>query len=177
MKAMRAIWVLVILLIGIADLSASGLVGIYGIVEKVVFEPSEKSPERIQIWGAFSFVNGGVDGTAGTSKPQRGYLYFTLPSGSRSDQLAVKTEWTDLKTVAGTGQAVGFGSWFYGGPFEGFELRSRGSNTGADVRVRPESEKPAGPAFYNTDAGIIKLSEQGSHADIVKQLKAVLGTR
>jgi hypothetical protein len=166
----------VILLVGIADLSASGLLGIYGIVEKVIFEPSEKSPERIQIWGAISFVNGGVEGS-GTSKPQRGYLYFTLPFSSSIDQLAAKTEWTDLKTVAGTGQAIGFGSWFYGGPFEGFELRSRGSNTGSDVRVRPESEKPAGPAFYNTDAGIIKLSDQGSHADIVKQLRAVLGTR
>jgi hypothetical protein len=161
----------VILLVGIADLSASGLLGIYGIVEKVIFEPSEKSPERIQIWGAFSFVNGGVEGS-GTSKPQRGYLYFTLPFSSSIDQLAAKTEWTDLKTVAGTGQAIGFGSWFYGGPFGGFEQR-----TGADVRVRPESEKPANPAIYNTDAGIIKLTEQGSRADIVKQLKAVLGTR
>src|ERR1700722_9727153 len=112
MKAIRAICVLVILLVGIADLSASGLVGVYGIVEKVGFEPSEKAPERIQIWGVFAFVNGGVDG-AGTSKPQRGYLYFRLPfSGGIDDQLAVKTEWADLKAVAGTGQAVGFGSWF-----------------------------------------------------------------
>ena len=171
MKAMRAICVLVILLAGLADLSASGLVGIYGIVEKVIFEPSATSPERVQIWGAFSFVNGGVAG-AGTSKPQRGYLYFTLPSRNRDDQLAAKMEWMDLKAVAGTGQAVGFGSWFYGGPFGGFEQR-----TGADVRVRPESENPANPTVYSTDAGIVKLTEQGSHADIVKQLKAALGPR
>jgi hypothetical protein len=172
MKAMRAICVLVILLVGIADLSASGLVGIFAIVEKVVFEPSERAPERIQIWGAFSFVNGGIDGSA-TSKPQRGYLYFRLPAGrgSSDDALAVKMEWSDLKTVAGTGQAVGFGSWFYGGPFEGFE------RTPAGVRVRPGSEKPADPAVYSTDAGIIKLTDQGSHADIVRQLKAALGTR
>jgi len=37
----------------VADLFASGRIGFYGIVEKVVFEPNETAPERIQIWGAF----------------------------------------------------------------------------------------------------------------------------
>src|SRR5579864_4946134 len=96
MKAARAIGVLVILLAA-SDLIASGPVGIYGIVEKVVFEPNEKSTERIQIWGVFAFVDGGVSRPGATTKPQRGYLYFTLPSGN--DQAAAKTEWGDLKAV------------------------------------------------------------------------------
>lgn len=32
-----------------------------------------------------------------------------------------------------------------------------------------------GPALYQTDSGIVKLSETGSHAAIVKQLKDALG--
>jgi hypothetical protein len=188
MKASRAICVLVILLAAAADLLGSGLVGIYGIVEKVVFEPNDKSPERIQIWGAFAFVDGGVSQTGMISKPQRGYLYFTLPSGN--DQLVAKTEWTDLKAVAGTGQAIGFGNWGYIGAFNGLALRTSTSDGNppyflssapgrptTDVRVRPESEAPASPAVYSTNTGIVKLVEQGSHADIVKQLKEAVKTR
>ena len=36
--------------------SASGPVGIYGIVQRVVFEPSERAPERLQVWGAFAYA-------------------------------------------------------------------------------------------------------------------------
>jgi hypothetical protein len=42
---------------------------------------------------------------------------------------------------------------------------------GTDLRVRPESEAPATPAIYATNAGIVKLSAEGSHAAIVKQLR------
>ena len=42
-----------LLLLKRVDLCASDRLGIYAIVEKVVFEPSESAPQRIQIWGAF----------------------------------------------------------------------------------------------------------------------------
>ena len=99
--------VLFVLLTG-ARLSASGPVGIYGIVEKVVFEPNEQSPERIQVWGAFAYVDGGANSGLAVSSVKRGYLYFRLPASnvaSARDVEAVKTEWADLKAVAGTGQA------------------------------------------------------------------------
>jgi hypothetical protein len=35
------------------SLAKNGNIGIYGIVDKVVFEPDENAPERIQIWGLF----------------------------------------------------------------------------------------------------------------------------
>ncbi len=38
--------------------SASGPIGVYGIVEKVVFEPNDKNPERVQVFGAFVHVEG-----------------------------------------------------------------------------------------------------------------------
>jgi len=40
--------------------------------------------------------------------------------------------------------------------------------------VRPESEAPGYAALYHTNAGIVKLSETGGHAAIVKQLKDAL---
>src|SRR5262245_9751088 len=81
------------------QVKASDPVGVYGVVEKVVFEPTDKAPQRIQVWGAFS-VSEGKPGDF-YSPPQRGYLYFTLPSGK--EELA-RREWADLKSVAGTGQ-------------------------------------------------------------------------
>ena len=47
-------------------------------------------------------------------------------------------------------------------------------NSQTDLRVRPASEAPASPALYQTNTGIVKLSDTGSHAEIVRQLKDAL---
>ena len=79
MTPRKVILALMVVLTGAAHLGASGPLGIYGIVEKVVFEPNEQAPERIQVWGAFAYVEGGVGQSSLTvSKPVRGYLYFRL---------------------------------------------------------------------------------------------------
>jgi hypothetical protein len=44
---------------------------VFAVVEKVIFEPNEQAPERIQLWGAFAFVSGGIQGNF-TAAPQRG---------------------------------------------------------------------------------------------------------
>jgi hypothetical protein len=137
---------------------ASGPIGIYGIVEKVVFEPSEQAPERIQVWGAFAYLDSAAN--AAVSAPTRGYLYFVLPANRPLADI-VKKEWADLKAVAGTGQAVGFGSGY--------------SITG--LRVRPASEAPTVPSNYSLNTGIVKLSETGTHAAIVKSLKDTLARK
>src|SRR5262245_34596149 len=93
-------------------LDASGPVGIYAAIEKVIFEPNEQTAERIQIWGAFSFIDGGINAGRGASPPQRGYLYLSVPQGSSpTEREAIKKEWADLKAVAGTDQVVAFGDW------------------------------------------------------------------
>jgi hypothetical protein len=184
MKLSRNVFVLSIFLLLSRDLMASGPCGIYGIIERVVFEPNERSPERIQVWGAFEFVDGGVAKPGATSPAKRGYLYFSLPLGT--DQTATKAEWSDLKAVAGTGQAVGFGNWGYIGAFSGLALRTNTTDgtppfflspepgyPATDVRIRPASEPPAKPGVYSTNAGIAKLSA-GSHAAIINQLKEAL---
>lgn len=177
-----------VLVAGTASVFASGRIGIYGIVEKVVFEPSEAAPERIQVWGAFTYVDGGAARNFAVSTVKRGYLYFRLRSDipqftSQAEIDVTKKEWADIKAVAGTGQAIGFGSWGYIGGFSELQpdgigpppsyLYERKPSGGAraDLRVRPATETPAGPATYQTETGVVRLSETGSHAAIVKQLK------
>ena len=180
----RLVLSLAVVAAGVANLSASGPLGIYGIVEKVVFEPNEQAPERIQVWGAFAYVESSVVGQSLTvSRPARGYLYFRL--GGPTDTV-VKNEWADLKAVAGTGQAVGFGKWGYIGGFGSLQPDARSTTppyilerapTGGrstDLRVRPATEVPAAPALYQTDSGVVKLSASGSHAEIVQKLRDAL---
>src|SRR5213593_1967641 len=100
MKTATAILVLLILVLAAVDLMASGPVGIYGIVEKVMFEPNQNSPARIQVWGACALRAGGVDRSGRISPTPRGYLYFPLPSG-HTLAAPVRAEWSDLKAIAG----------------------------------------------------------------------------
>ena len=171
-------------------IGASGPVGIYGIIDKVVFEPSEQSAERLQVWGAFMYMDGDGVTTAGTvvSTAKRGYLYFKLRSAyagftSESQARASRNEWADLKALAGTGQAVGFGKWGYIARFDRlqpdvrpvspsliFEDRPQGGDH-ADMSVRPAAETPANPVTYQTNIGVVKLDANGRHAEIVKSLK------
>ena len=72
-----------VLLAGAVSLHASGPLGIYGIVEKVVYEPNDKMPERVQVWGAFAYVETSVVGQSLTvSVAKKGYLYFRLGGAS-----------------------------------------------------------------------------------------------
>jgi hypothetical protein len=172
--------------------SASAPLGIYGIVESVVFEPDDRAPERVQVWGAFAYVHmkNVVSGAEGRPSPrlsaaQRGYLYFTLPADGESVD-TVRHEWADLEAVAGTGQAVGFGTWGHTGRFDALRPDGRpnvqatilervpSGGTTTDLRVRPASETPTNPSAYQTNAGIVKLTAGGSHAAIVKQLEDAL---
>jgi hypothetical protein len=191
MRVATSIVLALVVLAGPASLTASGPLGIYGIVERVVFEPDEKAPDRVQVWGAFAYVDLRSEDQA-VSAPQRGYLYLTLPimlPASRSQVDVIRREWADLKAVAGTGQAVGFGSWGYSGRFSNlrpdatraepphiFEASPKGG-TLTDLRVRPASEAPTAPAGYQTNTGIVRLAADGSHAAIVKQLKGALNQR
>ena len=166
-------------------LAASGPVGIYGIVEKVVFEPDETGAERVQVWGAFAYVSPGD--AYKVSKAARGYLYFSVPPATawrRAEEVTnIRREWADLAAVAGTGQAVAFGQWGYIGRFTDIDPRAQNDSIPyvyanvpqggefTDLRVRPASEAPAGPAVYQTNAGIVKLADRGSHGDLVRRLR------
>ena len=176
MRTARLVFVATAAWLAAAPLSASGPLGIYGIVDKVVLEPENAKPERIQVWGTFVFADVSAGGGM-TSEARRGYLYFALRGdGSSAEEIAVIVrEWFDLQAVAGTGQAVGFGRWGYSGWFGGVspDRAPRGPATG--LRVRPAAEPPADPAGYVTNVGVVKLTDGGSHAAIIKQLRDARG--
>jgi hypothetical protein len=139
-------------------LRASDMVGIYGVVEKVVLEPSDAAPQRVQVWGAFALA----EGRGSTYQaPQRGYLYYTCPSGQES---ICRNEWADLKSVAGKNAAIGFGM--------------RYKPTG---RVRKTDEKAASPDLYPIEMGVTKIdnpADRGSDtAQVIEALKNAVKQR
>ncbi|HEV8345429.1 MAG TPA: hypothetical protein VGQ16_02580 [Vicinamibacterales bacterium] len=127
-------------------LQASDRTGIYARVDKVVMEPNEQAPQRIQVWGVFALAE---PKDPNDYRPAaRGYLYYTLPPAlSRAEgsnaALALK-EWADLKSVAGTNQIVAFGT--------------RWSNSPTRVRVRKADERPESPDAYAMDIGLRKIN-------------------
>ncbi len=132
-------------------LQASDMVGVYGVVEKVVMEPNETAPQRVQIWGAFALAEG-RGSTYGT--PQRGYLYYSCPSGQES---TCRKEWSDLKSIAGKNTAAGFGM--------------RYKPTG---RIRKADEKAASPDPYPIEMGVVLVDngvDRGS--DTMKVIDAL----
>jgi len=76
---------------------ASDPTGIYAFVDRVVFEPSETAPERIQVWGGFALAK--TENRNDYHDAERGLLYFKLRVGE--EEICLK-EWADLKSVAGT---------------------------------------------------------------------------
>jgi len=49
-----ALMAIVLLTTVVLTVRASGPAGCYAIVEKVVLEPNDKAPERVQVWGVFA---------------------------------------------------------------------------------------------------------------------------
>jgi hypothetical protein len=94
---------LAVLLVPIAR--ASDPNGIYAFVDRVVLEPNDTAPERIQVWGGFALAK--RENPDAYQDAQRGYMYFKLRPG---DEAVCRKEWADLKSVAGTRQIVAFGS-------------------------------------------------------------------
>jgi hypothetical protein len=179
----------VVLLVSIAPFNVASVrdVQTYGIVDRVVFEPNEKAPERIKVYGAFAFLytnQAPVTNGADPYIPHKGYLYFKLPPVARGDlqkqsHVIAKREWADLKAVAGTGQAIMFGSWSSG--YLGLARDSR-TKTGfvsatdsRDVlRVNTEKDRDVDPIPYTMDSGIVKMPDEGRFADLIKELRETL---
>lgn len=151
----RKLWFLVCIVLAFSAIKswASDPVGIYGIVEKVVFEPNESAPQRIQIWGAFALADRERRGDY-YRPAERGYLYYTLAPGKED---ICRKEWADFKAVAGTGEAVGFGSRYL-----------------PKGRVRKATEKAEDPDTYETDIGLTKMGNLNRQPSVIAGVREAL---
>ena len=127
-------------------LSATQPIGVYAIIDKVVFEPDEASAQRIQVWGAFS-LSIMKDGFR-YDDPQRGYLYFAAKPG---EEAKARKEWADLKKSAGTGAGIGFGNRWE-----------------QKVTVRKADAKPADPDVYTFSIGVSRFDKDTQYPPIRK---------
>lgn len=140
---------LALMTFGNTPVRASDPVGIYALVDKVVFEPNANAPERIQIWGAFAIA----ENTGYSYKhAERGYLYYALDPAKSN---LCRNEWSDLKAVAGTGQIVTFGSRY----------QEKGS-------LRKDDIKPGKPDKYPIAMGLAKVRKDQTYGP-VKELLAL----
>jgi hypothetical protein len=171
MKLSRILLTVVALVISASILLADGPVGVYAMVQKVVFEPSEASPQTLQIWGVFVWVDGGLKSPGPINLPQRGYVYFKLP-GSAAEASAAKKQWMDIKAIAGSSQIIAFGDWKYSGPFEDLYIPMTSGQE--DVRVRKQTEAPAKPITYPIKTGFVKIANDQAHESLHSLMKAFL---
>jgi len=160
-------------------MQSSDWVGAYGVIDKVVFEPSADAPERIQIWGAFTIAdpkmaNRPLDlvdlNGEGYLAPQRGYLYFTLPPTRRS---AAQSDWAALQAIAGKREAIGFGLRYVGREYHPMRLRRTDqAPKDPDVYLSAEGDLPG----WNPDSlqavrvGVIRQDYHGAGYVPVKRL-------
>ncbi|HEY3136943.1 MAG TPA: hypothetical protein VGL29_13015 [Blastocatellia bacterium] len=131
--------------------NASDWIGVYARVDKVVLEPNDAAPERVQIWGAFAIASKEDRSTYQPAK--RGYLYYSVKPGKED---VCRKEWADLKAIAGTGRIVGFG---------GREL--------PQSRVRKASDKPADPDVYPISVGLVKIVYDMSDYAPIRELTSL----
>src|SRR5262245_10902583 len=136
-----------------APVLASDPVGIYAVIDKVVLEPSSGAPERVQVWGTFALSDG--KSGDGYLAPQKGYLYLGLKAGKED---VCRKEWTDLKSLAGTGEGVAFGFRYQ-----------------AAVRVRNAGDRPESPDTYPTGVGVTKMGSQHNQPRVLQDLRSAAG--
>lgn len=131
--------------------AVSDFVGIYALIEKVVLEPNDSAPERIQIWGAFAAASAADRNTY--ESPQRGYFYYSLTAGKVE---ACRREWADFKSIAGTGQVIGFSG--------------RGLTNG---RLRRANEKAENPDPYPVAWGLARMSQRSGTYAPIRELRSL----
>jgi hypothetical protein len=127
-----------------AGAQASDFIGVYARVDRVVMEPNADAPQMVQVWGVFAVAD--PANRNDYLPPVKGWMYFKLPD--RNPEMA-KTEWADLKRMAGGKQVVAFGV-----------------RTGVRLRVRKADEKPESPDAYPLGSGMVKVRSDTEYAPV-----------
>lgn len=94
---------LVVALSFAAVAQAGGPPPVYILVEKVVLEPDDQNPERVQIWGYFTHAPASNPRSDQFSTPVYGWMYL---SGGGDE---CRKQWLRLRKDAGTGKVLPIG--------------------------------------------------------------------
>jgi hypothetical protein len=153
------------LLLSLASTSLNaknGSIGIYAVIDEVKLAPDGPTPNLIRISGVFVVP---VPMSSGSYKaPQRGCISFRIPSGVEQ---AARKDWEELKSVAGTGQVVGFAQYWVpnpddpnGNPHHSLEIIVRSDSDTAPPDVYP-LPNPKGIVTYGDkdDPDFDKIAE------------------
>jgi hypothetical protein len=121
-------------------------------VDKLVFEPSESTPSRIQIWGTFAFLN---EARNAYGEPMRGYLYYAAAPGKEEE---CREQWAKLKQLVAGQHLISFG--FCGEPK-------------VDGDLRKSTAKAGGPAVFPlVKQGFADADSMQQQFPSLKQLRA-----
>ena len=140
---MRVLAAAIVFSLSLGVAQASDIAGVYSLISSVTMEPSADHPQRMVISGVFAMSKPEARRTSFNDDylpPQRGFLYFSLPSDPAKAEMVLK-EWNDIRAVAGTGKVIAFG----------------GRNQFRQLRVRPSNEKPSSPDIYELQLGVTKV--------------------
>ncbi len=134
--------------------SVSDPVGVYAAIDRVVLEPDASNPQRAQVWGVFAIADPKA-GPENYAAPQRGYMYYSVNSATARATLA---EWSDLQSIAGKNQVVG-----YGGRYE------------KNGRIRLANEPVRDPDTYpRSYSGLVRMPTKNPFASqITRDLMSV----
>ncbi len=152
MKRIVCLMALVVAGIVSAEVRAGGPPPVCMAVQKLVFEPSESTPSRVQIWGTFAFLN---DTKEAYGEPVRGYLYYAAAPGKEEE---CRKEWAKLKQLVAGQHLISWG--LCGEPKVDGDLR-KSTAKAEDAMVFPLVKQ----GFANADS-------MQSHYHSLKQLRA-----
>jgi hypothetical protein len=128
--------ILIAMVIGV-EARAGGPPPICMVVDKVVLEPNEQAPTRIQIWGTFVLLKNHSD----YGEPVTGYLYYAAAPGKEAE---CRKEWANLRRLSTEKHVIGFGAC--GRPNVDGHVRMAG-----DKRVAPNVFPLGEGGFANAD--------------------------
>ena len=134
-----------------ASVDFSDRMGVYCIVDKVVLEPEGSAAERAQIHGTCAQAD--MESWY-FEAPAKGYYYYAAP---KNQEAAAVAEWTDIKSTAGTGTAIGFGRRYH-----------------TVGKMRAATEAPGKPDTYPIHFGVVKVTGRAAPEvmEVIAKLKA-----
>ncbi len=168
----RWLWVMAVgaLAACASTVRAGGPPVVLAVLDRVVLEPNETNPTRVQLWGTFALA----EGKGKYHTPVSGCLYYQPQPSDEKEHLKEWTleEWAELRKLAGKREVVAFG--FCHSPEQAGNLRRAISRKdlpdtyplgSVEIVTRAEDWQAIDPEAIK---GLLKVTSSGSPARQVK---------